>query len=83
LRTRSISKSMGINTSTTTAPSTNDTNEKPLLQKVVVIGSKRVGKSSLVSRFGKDELLKEHKETIGIDFTIKTKEIDGKMVKFQ
>mmetsp|Transcript_404 Transcript_404/g.544 ORF Transcript_404/g.544 Transcript_404/m.544 type:complete len:217 (+) Transcript_404:73-723(+) len=49
--------------------------------KVLMIGDSGVGKSCLVLRFGKNQFTSSFMTTIGIDFQIKTIEIDGKRVK--
>eukprot|EP00897_Mesotaenium_endlicherianum_P009460 jgi/Mesen1/8542/ME000484S07934 len=52
-------------------------------KKLLLIGSAGVGKSSILARFA-DDVFKEHYvATIGMDFRVKTVEIDGKAVKLQ
>eukprot|EP00047_Mylnosiga_fluctuans_P014859 m.41652 g.41652 ORF g.41652 m.41652 type:complete len:80 (+) comp5683_c0_seq1:89-328(+) len=51
------------------------------LVKVVVVGDKSVGKSSLVLRFCDDSFPTQYIATIGVDFRIRTLVIDGKKVK--
>eukprot|EP01083_Nonionella_stella_P084985 235349_1 len=51
--------------------------------KLLMIGDSGVGKSCLVLRFSNDEFTSSFITTIGIDFKIKTMEIDGKRVKLQ
>lgn len=53
------------------------------LVKVVVIGDKSVGKSSLVLRFCDDTFPTQYIATIGVDFRIRTLDIDGKRTKMQ
>eukprot|EP00047_Mylnosiga_fluctuans_P014860 m.41663 g.41663 ORF g.41663 m.41663 type:complete len:206 (+) comp5683_c0_seq3:89-706(+) len=53
------------------------------LVKVVVVGDKSVGKSSLVLRFCDDSFPTQYIATIGVDFRIRTLVIDGKKVKLQ
>ena len=51
--------------------------------KLLMIGDSGVGKSSLLLRFANDELQETYMSTVGLDFTIRTVEIDGKLVKLQ
>ena len=51
--------------------------------KILVIGDSGVGKSSLLRRFVDNNYLSEHSSTIGVDFKIKTMQIDGFVVKLQ
>ncbi|XP_071942106.1 ras-related protein Rab-8A-like isoform X1 [Antedon mediterranea] len=53
------------------------------LLKFVIIGDSRVGKSSLLLRFVDDTFDPSFICTIGIDFKVRTIEIDGKKVKLQ
>jgi small GTP-binding protein len=53
------------------------------LFKVVVIGDSGVGKSCLLIRFAEDKFSEEHVSTIGVDFTNRTVEVGGDMVKLQ
>lgn len=53
------------------------------LVKLLLIGDSGVGKSSLLLRFADDEFTVSFITTIGIDFKIKTVQIDGKRVKLQ
>ena len=50
------------------------------LFKIVLIGDAGVGKTSLLRRFT-DDVFTSDGPTIGVDFSIKTLEIDGKTVK--
>ena len=51
------------------------------LFKVLLIGSSGVGKSSLLVRFADDMFTDNFMPTIGVDFKIKTIEVDGKKIK--
>eukprot|EP00996_Jenningsia_fusiforme_P002987 NODE_3794_length_914_cov_105.468208_g3489_i0.p1 GENE.NODE_3794_length_914_cov_105.468208_g3489_i0~~NODE_3794_length_914_cov_105.468208_g3489_i0.p1 ORF type:complete len:225 (-),score=49.08 NODE_3794_length_914_cov_105.468208_g3489_i0:240-845(-) len=52
-----------------------------LLFKVCVIGESGVGKSSLLLRFADDTFSANYMATIGVDFKVKTMELDGKAIK--
>ena len=57
--------------------------EYDYLFKLLIIGDSAVGKTSLLLRYT-DEAYSEHYiSTIGVDFKIKTMELDGKTVKLQ
>ena len=49
--------------------------------KILIIGESSVGKSSLLLRFVDDKFDAEQPATIGVDFKVKTVEIDGNRVK--
>lgn len=53
------------------------------LFKLLVIGDSGVGKSCLLLRFVDDEYTDSYVSTIGVDFKIRTVELDGKTVKLQ
>jgi len=53
------------------------------LFKLLLIGDSAVGKSSLLLRFTEDTFNPSFISTIGIDFKVKTVDIDGKRVKLQ
>mmetsp|Transcript_53480 Transcript_53480/g.48089 ORF Transcript_53480/g.48089 Transcript_53480/m.48089 type:complete len:204 (+) Transcript_53480:164-775(+) len=59
------------------------TTEYDYLFKLLLIGDSGVGKSCLLLRFSDDSFTTSFITTIGIDFKIKTVEIDGKRVKLQ
>lgn len=44
--------------------------------KVIIVGHPGVGKTSLMMRFVKDEVPKDHVATIGVDFKVKTIDVD-------
>ncbi|KAJ1636300.1 hypothetical protein T492DRAFT_570601, partial [Pavlovales sp. CCMP2436] len=50
---------------------------------LMMIGDTTVGKTSLLLRFADDDFNESVLATIGIDFKIKTMEIDGRRVKLQ
>lgn len=51
------------------------------LFKIVLIGDAGVGKTCVVQRFKSGTYTEKHGSTIGVDFTMKTLNIDGKLVK--
>eukprot|EP01117_Protostelium_nocturnum_P002635 TRINITY_DN1341_c0_g1_i2.p2 TRINITY_DN1341_c0_g1~~TRINITY_DN1341_c0_g1_i2.p2 ORF type:complete len:204 (-),score=59.00 TRINITY_DN1341_c0_g1_i2:152-763(-) len=51
--------------------------------KFVVVGDSGVGKSGLLQRFADDYFTELAISTIGVDFKIRTMEVDGKVVKLQ
>ena len=51
--------------------------------KIIVIGESRVGKTSLIKRYTKDQFGGVYLTTVGIDFQDKTIEIEDKKVKLQ
>ncbi|KAJ3309985.1 GTP-binding protein [Boothiomyces sp. JEL0838] len=51
--------------------------------KVLLIGDSGVGKSCLLMRFCNDEFTPSFITTIGIDFKVRTIEVDGKRIKLQ
>jgi Ras-related protein Rab-1A len=57
--------------------------EYDYLFKLLLIGDSGVGKSSLLLRFADDSYLETYISTIGVDFKIRTVELDGKTVKLQ
>jgi len=53
------------------------------LIKLLIIGDSGVGKTCFLLRFSDDSFTTSHLTTIGIDFKIKTIEVDGKQIKLQ
>jgi small GTP-binding protein len=57
--------------------------EYDYLFKLLLIGDSGVGKSCLLIRFADDTYTETYISTIGVDFKIKTIELDGKTIKLQ
>lgn len=57
--------------------------EYDYLFKLLLIGDSGVGKSCMLLRFADDTYTESYISTIGVDFKIRTIEIDGKTVKLQ
>ncbi|XP_013637659.1 PREDICTED: ras-related protein RABD1 [Brassica oleracea var. oleracea] len=57
--------------------------EYDYLFKLLLIGDSSVGKSCLLLRFADDAYIDSYISTIGVDFKIRTIELDGKTVKLQ
>jgi Ras-related protein Rab-1A len=53
------------------------TNKYDYLFKLIIIGDTNTGKSCLLQRFSDDSYTNEFISTIGVDFKVKTIEIDG------
>jgi len=53
------------------------------LFKLLLIGDSAVGKSCLLLRFADETYTDSYISTIGVDFKIRTIELDGKAVKLQ
>ncbi|NXN07006.1 RAB13 protein, partial [Indicator maculatus] len=51
--------------------------------KLLLIGDSGVGKTCLIIRFAEDNFTSTYISTIGIDFKIRTVDIDGKKIKLQ
>jgi len=58
-------------------------NDYDYLLKLLLIGDSGVGKSCLLYRFSDDEYSTTYISTIGVDFKIKTYDVDDKVVKLQ
>jgi hypothetical protein len=54
-----------------------------ILLKVVLTGDSGVGKSNLLSRHSRNEFMPESRCTIGVEFTTRTLQMDGKVIKVQ
>ncbi|OAX40038.1 ras-domain-containing protein [Rhizopogon vinicolor AM-OR11-026] len=59
------------------------TSEYDYLFKLLLIGDSGVGKSCLLMRFADDQWQESYISTIGVDFKIRTIELEGKTVKLQ
>merc|ERR1712099_175272 len=57
--------------------------EYDYLFKLLLIGDSGVGKSCLLLRFADDKWTDSYISTIGVDFKIRTIELDGKTIKLQ
>ncbi|CAF1136818.1 unnamed protein product [Rotaria sp. Silwood1] len=57
--------------------------EFDILFKILIIGDSGVGKSTILQRFAHDYFSTEYVATIGVDFQIRTLEIDSKRCKLQ
>merc|ERR1712159_212985 len=57
--------------------------EYDYLFKLLLIGDSGVGKSCLLFRFADDTYQESYISTIGVDFKIRTVELDGKVIKLQ
>lgn len=51
------------------------------LFKIILIGDSNVGKTCVVHRFKSGQYHVKQQNTIGVDFTVRSLEIDGKKVK--
>lgn len=58
-------------------------NEFDYLFKLLLIGDSSVGKSCFLLRFADDAYVDSYISTIGVDFKIRTLEMDGKTIKLQ
>lgn len=51
------------------------------LFKIILVGDSDVGKTCLVQSFKSGIFMEKQQNTIGVDFTVRTMDIDGKKVK--
>jgi len=58
-------------------------NDYDYLLKMLLVGDSGVGKSSLMCRYSDDQYSTNYISTIGVDFKIKTFDLDNKVVKLQ
>jgi small GTP-binding protein len=58
-------------------------NSYDFIAKLLIIGDSGVGKTCLLLRFCENNFMMTHLTTIGIDFKIKTIDVDGKKIKMQ
>lgn len=63
----------------TPAPEHDDTFD--FLFKIILIGDSNVGKTSVVQNFKSRTFSDRQQNTIGVDFTVRTVDIDGRKVK--
>jgi Ras-related protein Rab-1A len=79
------SKTQDNQTKPNTNQTTNNMNppEYDYLFKLLLIGDSGVGKSCLLIRFADDTYTESYISTIGVDFKIRTIELEGKTVKLQ
>lgn len=64
-----------------TFPETDDAYD--FLFKIVLIGDAGVGKTCIVQRFKHGLYMERHGNTIGVDFMLKTVEVDNRRVKVE
>ena len=62
-------------------PSEDTDTDFDYLFKIVLIGDAGVGKTAIVHRFKYNTFVEKHASTIGVDFTIKTLQVDDKKIK--
>jgi len=71
------------NSSLSPAGTTTASNAKPQIVRLLTLGDSGSGKSSLLLRYTQNDFTDAYMPTIGIDFRLKTVELDGKVVKVQ
>jgi len=72
-----------MSTPASTAPSSSKSAAYDYLIKLLLIGDSGVGKSCLLLRFSDDSFTPSFITTIGIDFKIRTIDLEGKRIKLQ
>ena len=60
-----------------------DTSREDFIFKIVLTGDSGVGKTNLLSRFTRNEFMLNSRSTIGVEFSTKEIQIDGKTIKAQ
>lgn len=63
----------------TAGPETEDSFD--FLFKIILVGDSDVGKTCVVQSFKSGIFIEKQQNTIGVDFTVRTLDIDGKKVK--
>lgn len=63
--------------------STGNTEKYDYKLKIIVLGESKVGKTSLICRYSKDEFATSYLSTVGVDFQIKKIQVDDKAIKLQ
>ena len=53
-----------------------------IMSKIVIVGDSAVGKTNILLRLTEDHFRLLHNSTIGVDFKIKTLQVDNKKIKF-
>ena len=53
------------------------------LYKVILVGNSGTGKTAILKRFVDNEFQENHISTIGVDFKVKTLNLNGKKTKLQ
>lgn len=56
---------------------------KSYKNRVIIIGDPRIGKSSILKRYFLDQFDRSHISTLGVDFFMREREIDGNNIKLQ
>lgn len=62
---------------------TNGKNSTEFMCKVIIVGDSGVGKTNLITKFCDDLFEENYVATIGIDFKLKTIEVDSTILKLQ
>lgn len=60
-----------------------DSAKADFIFKIVLTGDSGVGKSNLLARFTRNDFSLESRSTIGVEFSTKEVQIDGKAIKIQ